>query len=127
MAKTTIPAGGLSSDSVTAAKIVDGTLTSAKLDQDGAFTFNEEDVLYTRMNSSSGGPLQGQLSYGYKLNDFDSLGANLNIVFGSSRYTRNLIVDNENHLLQSRDYFSGSMIDLFYSFVFLCFLLNYQL
>ena len=32
-----------------------------------------------------------------------------------SRYTRNLIVDNENHLLQSRDYFSGSMIDLFYS------------
>tara|TARA_E500000081_G_C6112212_1_gene343296 strand:+ start:46 stop:1290 length:1245 start_codon:yes stop_codon:yes gene_type:complete len=80
-----------------------------------AFTFNDEDVLYTRMNSSSGGPLQGQLSYGYKLNDFDSLGANLNIVFGSSRYTRNLIVDNENHLLQSRDYFSGSMIDLFYS------------
>ena len=45
-----------------------------------AFTFNEEDVLYTRMNSSSGGPLQGQLSYGYKLNDFDSLGANLNII-----------------------------------------------
>ena len=42
MAKTTIPAGGLSSDSVTAAKIVDGTLTSAKLDQDGAFTFNED-------------------------------------------------------------------------------------
>ena len=32
MAKTTIPAGG----------ITDGTLTSAKLDQDGAFTFNED-------------------------------------------------------------------------------------
>ena len=80
-----------------------------------AFTFNEEDVLYTRMNSSSGGPSQGQLSFGYKLNEVDSIGANLNIIFGSSRYTRNLIVDNEDHLLQSRDYFSGSMIDLFYS------------
>ena len=79
------------------------------------FTFNEEDVLYTRMNSSSGGPSQGQLSFGYKLNEVDSIGANLNIIFGSSRYTRNLIVDNEDHLLQSRDYFSGSMIDLFYS------------
>ena len=32
MSKTTIPAGG----------ITDGTLTSAKLDQDGAFTFNED-------------------------------------------------------------------------------------
>ena len=80
-----------------------------------AFTFNEEDVLYTRMNTSSGGPSQGQLSFGYKLNEVDSIGANLNIIFGSSRYTRNLIVDNEDHLLQSRDYFSGSMIDLFYS------------
>ena len=80
-----------------------------------AFTFNDEDVLYTRMNSSSGGPSQGQLSFGYKLNEVDSIGANLNIIFGSSRYTRNLIVDNEDHLLQSRDYFSGSMIDLFYS------------
>tara|TARA_B100001093_G_scaffold447263_1_gene452084 strand:+ start:4070 stop:5314 length:1245 start_codon:yes stop_codon:yes gene_type:complete len=80
-----------------------------------AFTFNEEDVLYTRMNSSSGGPSQGQLSFGYKLNEVDSVGANLNIIFGSSRYTRNLIIDNEDHLLQSRDYFSGSMIDLFFS------------
>ena len=80
-----------------------------------AFTFNEEDVLYSRMNSSSGGPSQGQLSFGYKLNEVDSIGANLNIIFGSSRYTRNLIVDNEDHLLQSRDYFSGSTIDLFYS------------
>ena len=32
MSKTTIPRGG----------ITDGTLTSAKLDQDGAFTFNED-------------------------------------------------------------------------------------
>ena len=80
-----------------------------------AFTFNEEDVLFSRMNSSSGGPSQGQLSFGYKLNEVDSIGANLNIIFGSSRYTRNLIVDDEDHLLQSRDYFSGSMIDLFYS------------
>ena len=45
----------------------------------------------------------------------DSFGTSLNIIFGSSRSSRNLIVDNENHLLQSRDYFSGNMIDLFYS------------
>ena len=32
MSKTTIPAGG----------ITDGTITSAKLDQDGAFVFNED-------------------------------------------------------------------------------------
>ena len=31
------------------------------------------------------------------------------------RNTRNLIIENDNHLLQSRDYFSGSMLDLFYS------------
>ena len=80
-----------------------------------SFTFNEEELLYTRINSSSGGPSKGTLSFGYKLNDFDSIGTNLNIVFGSSRYTRNLILENDNHLLQSRDYFSGSMIDLFYS------------
>ena len=80
-----------------------------------SFTFNEEELLYTRLNSSSGGPSKGSLSFGYKLNDFDSMGANLNIVFGSSRYTRNLIIDNDNHLLQSRDYFSGTMVDLFYS------------
>ena len=80
-----------------------------------SFTFNEEELLYTRLNSSSGGPSKGSLSFGYKLNDFDSIGANLNIVFGSSRHTRNLIIDNDNHLLQSRDYFSGTMVDLFYS------------
>ena len=87
--------------------INDTTMTS--------YTFNEEDLLYTRLNSSSGGPSKGSLSFGYKLNDFDSIGANLNIVFGSSRYTRNLVIDNDNHLLQSRDYFSGTMVDLFYS------------
>ena len=54
-----------------------------------SFTFNEEELLYTRLNSSSGGPSKGSLSFGYKLNDLDSIGANLNIVFGSSRYTRN--------------------------------------
>tara|TARA_Y200000002_G_scaffold52847_1_gene38399 strand:- start:762 stop:2006 length:1245 start_codon:yes stop_codon:yes gene_type:complete len=79
------------------------------------FTFDEEELLYTRINSSSGGPSKGSLSFGYKLNDFGSFGTNLNIVFGSSRYTRNLIIEDDNHLLQSRDYFSGTMIDLFYS------------
>ena len=87
--------------------INDTTLTS--------FTFNDEEILYSRLNSSSGGPSKGQLSFGYKLNDLDSIGTSLNIIFGSSRNTRNLIIDNENHLLQSRDYFSGTMIDLFYS------------
>ena len=80
-----------------------------------SFSFNEEDILYSRINSSSGGPSKGQLSLGYKLNEMDSFGTSLNIIFGSSRSSRNLIFDNENHLLQSRDYFSGSMIDLFYS------------
>jgi hypothetical protein len=80
-----------------------------------SFSFNKEDILYSRINSSSGGPSKGQLSLGYKLNEMDSFGTSLNIIFGSSRSSRNLIFDNENHLLQSRDYFSGSMIDLFYS------------
>jgi hypothetical protein len=80
-----------------------------------AFNFNDDELLYTRMNSSSGGPSLGQLSFGYKLNEFDSIGSNLNIIFGSSRSTRTLTIDEENHLLQSRDYFSGAMMDLFYS------------
>ena len=80
-----------------------------------SFSFNDEDILFSRINSSSGGPSKGQLSFGYKLNEMDSFGTSLNIIFGSSRSSRNLIVDNENHLLQSRDYFSGNMIDLFYS------------
>ena len=80
-----------------------------------SFMFGDEELLYTRLNSSSGGPMLGKLSYGYKLNDFDSIGANLNVVFGSSRYSRNLKIGSDNHLLQSRDYFSGTMIDLFYT------------
>ncbi|GIR18835.1 MAG: hypothetical protein CM15mP33_03570 [Candidatus Neomarinimicrobiota bacterium] len=80
-----------------------------------SFSFNDEDILFSRINSSSGGPSKGQLSFGYKLNEMDSFGTNLNIIFGSSRYTRNLVIDNDNHLLQSRDYFSGTMVDLFYS------------
>lgn len=87
--------------------ITDSTMT--------AFNFNDEDLFYTRMNSSSGGPSLGQLSFGYKLNEFDSVGSTLSIIFGSSRATRTLTIDNENHLLQSRDYFSGAIMDLFYS------------
>jgi len=85
----------------------DTTLTS--------FTFNDEEFSYLRTNNSSGGPSLGRLSYGYKLNEFDSIGGNLNIIFGSSRNTRNLIIENESHLLQSRDYFSGSTFDIYYS------------
>ena len=43
--------------------INDTTLTS--------FTFNDEEILYSRLNSSSGGPSKGQLSFGYKLNNLD--------------------------------------------------------
>jgi hypothetical protein len=87
--------------------INDSTLSS--------FTFDDQELLYKRMNKSSGGPSIGQLSFGYKLNDVDSIGSSFNVVFGSSRASRTLNLDNDNHLLQSRDYFSGTMIDLFYS------------
>ena len=53
-----------------------------------SFTFNEEEIFYSRINSSSGGPSKGQLSFGYKLNDFDSIGSNLNIVSVSYTHLR---------------------------------------
>ena len=79
------------------------------------YNFSGKDYLYNRKYSSSGGPSLSQISFGYKVNDFDSVGTSLSVVFGSSRSTKDLFFDNENHLAQSRDYFSGSFIDLFYS------------
>jgi hypothetical protein len=87
--------------------INDSTLSS--------FTFDDQELFFKRTNKSSGGPSIGQLSFGFKLNEFDSIGSSFNVVFGSSRSSRILILDNDNHLLQSRDYFSGTMIDLLYS------------
>ena len=87
--------------------ISDTTMTS--------YQFNEEDLLYTRINNSSGGPSLGKMSFGYKLNDFDNIGSSLSVIFGSSRSSRKLIINDEEHLLQSRDYFNGSMIDIYYS------------
>ena len=80
-----------------------------------SFTFNDEELLYSRINSSSGGPSVGKFSFGYKLNELDSVGSSLGVVFGSSRSSRNLVINSENHLLQSRDYFNGSSLNLFYS------------
>ena len=80
-----------------------------------SFTFNDEELLFNRINSSSGGPSIGKFSFGYKLNELDSIGSSIGVIFGSSRSSRNLIIGNENHLLQSRDYFNGSSLDLFYS------------
>ena len=87
--------------------ISDSTMTS--------YIFNEEELLYSRINSTSGGPSLGKISFGYKLNDLDNIGSSLSVVFGSSRSSKKLIIDSEGHLLQSRDYFNGSMIDLYYS------------
>ncbi|GIS56254.1 MAG: hypothetical protein CM1200mP1_01920 [Candidatus Neomarinimicrobiota bacterium] len=48
-----------------------------------------------------------QFALGYNLNDQDDIGVAIDVIFGSSRSIRNLIIDDTNHLLQSRDYFSG--------------------
>ena len=87
--------------------VIDSTMSS--------FMFDDEELFFSNSMTSSGGPSLGKLSFGYKLNDFDSIGSSLNLVFGSSRLSRNLIVDSDSHLLQSRDYFSGTMIDLYFS------------
>jgi hypothetical protein len=80
------------------------------------FIFVGEDTLrYTRSNATGGGSSMAQLAVGYKLSEVDNIGFGLDVVFGSSRSTQNLLVDSERHLLQSRDYFSGSLIELYYT------------
>jgi len=80
-----------------------------------SFIFDDNELFFSNSLVSSGGPSIGKLSFGYKLNEFESIGSSLNIIFGSSRKSRNLIIDGDSHLLQSRDYFSGSMIDFYFS------------
>jgi len=88
--------------------VSDSTATLYELDDENIFEVRQE-------RFSSGGPSIFKMSYGYKLNDNESLGFTLGTVFGSSRSTINLIVDEENHLLQSRDYFSGNILDIYLS------------
>ena len=56
-----------------------------------------------------------QFAVGYNINDTDDIGVGIDVVFGSSRSSQNLIIDSDDHLLQSRDYFSGSLIELYYT------------
>ncbi len=78
-------------------------------------TFTSNDTIeYFRTNKSSGGPSLIKFSNGYNLNQSESIGSSLGFIFGSSRYSKNLIVDNTSHLLQSRDLFSGSILDLYF-------------
>jgi|TARA_B100000497_G_scaffold62050_1_gene70370 hypothetical protein len=80
------------------------------------FIFTNSDTLdYSRSNTTGGGSSMAQFAVGYKLTDTDDIGVGLDVVFGSSRSTQNLIIDSDNHLLQSRDYFSGSLLELYYT------------
>ena len=80
------------------------------------FVFSETDTLqYSRSNETSGGSSMMQFAVGYNLNEKDDIGVALDVLFGSSRSVRNLIIDNTDHLLQSRDYFTGSLLGLYYT------------
>ena len=80
------------------------------------FIFAGSDTLsYSRSNKTGGGSSMAQLAVGYSLNDTDDIGVGVDVVFGSSRSSQNLIIDSDDHLLQSRDYFSGSLIELYYT------------
>lgn len=75
---------------------------------------NNSTIEFSRINQSSGGPSLVKFSNGYKLNESESLGSSFGFIFGSSRYSKNLIIDEQSHLLQSRDFFSGSILDLYF-------------
>ena len=60
-----------------------------------SFIFDDNELFFSNRLVSSGGPSMGKLSFGYKLNEFDSIGSSLNIIFGSSRKSRNLIIDGD--------------------------------
>tara|TARA_B100000427_G_scaffold45183_1_gene33339 strand:+ start:1269 stop:2546 length:1278 start_codon:yes stop_codon:yes gene_type:complete len=80
------------------------------------FVFSETDTLqYSRSNETSGGSSMAQFAVGYNLNDKDDIAVSIDVLFGSSRSVRNLILNDVDHLLQSRDYFTGSMLGLYYT------------
>ena len=84
--------------------------------EETTFVIDENNSIeYLRINSFSGGPSVGKIHFGRKLNNFDSFALSLGVIFGSSRSHRNILIDEENHLLQSRYYYSGTMLDLFYT------------
>ena len=88
--------------------IVDSTFTE--------FIFADSDTLqYSRSNRSGGGSSMAQFAVGYKLTETDDIGLGIDVIFGSSRSSQNLIIDSDNHLLQSRDYFSGSLLEFYYT------------
>jgi len=96
MAKTTIPAGG----------ITDGTLTSAKLDQDGAFTFNEDSADVDFRIESNGNANMFTVNAGSNLVGIAAdpdLGAGLHIKTGdsglSAAHTQcdDLVVESDGH------------------------------
>ncbi|MDG2287433.1 MAG: hypothetical protein P8L43_01525 [Candidatus Marinimicrobia bacterium] len=80
------------------------------------FIFAGSDTLdYSRSNKTGGGSSMAQFAVGYKLTDTDDIGLGIDVIFGSSRSSQNLIIDSNDHLLQSRDYFSGSLIEFYYT------------
>jgi len=80
------------------------------------FIFAGSDTLdYSRSNKTGGGSSMAQFAVGYKLTDTDDIGLGIDVIFGSSRSSQNLIIDSDDHLLQSRDYFSGSLIEFYYT------------
>jgi len=100
---------GISFEPFLEREIVIDDSTSTKI------SLSNQEINYKRTNTSSGGPSIAKFSYGNKLNDFESIGFSLGYIFGSSRLTKKLNVDNENYLVQSRDFFSGSLLELYLS------------
>ena len=100
---------GISFEPFLEREIVTDDSTSTKI------SLSDQEINYKRTNTSSGGPSIAKFSFGNKLNDFESIGLSLGYIFGSSRLTKKLNVDSENYLVQSRDFFSGSLLELYFS------------
>jgi len=100
---------GISFEPFLGREIVTDDSTSTKI------SISDQEINYKRTNTSSGGPSIAKFSFGNKLNDFESIGLSFGYIFGSSRLTRKLNVDSENYLVQSRDFFSGSLLELYFS------------
>tara|TARA_B100000927_G_scaffold191056_1_gene154062 strand:+ start:1624 stop:2865 length:1242 start_codon:yes stop_codon:yes gene_type:complete len=100
---------GISFEPFLEREIVTDDSTSTKI------SLSDQEINYKRTNTSSGGPSIAKFSFGNKLNDFESIGLSFGYIFGSSRLTKKLNVDSENYLVQSRDFFSGSLLELYFS------------
>ncbi len=100
---------GISFEPFLEREIVTDDSTSTKI------SLSDQEINYKRTNTSSGGPSIAKFSFGNKLNDFESIGLSFGYIFGSSRLTKKLNIDSENYLVQSRDFFSGSLLELYFS------------